>query len=293
MLRSMTTFARQESEGDAWSLTLELRSVNSRYFDAHIRIPREFMALEDRIRRILKKGLARGRVEFYLQYESHEEIPVTFIPRIELVKNYMTAVDRLAGEIGRPESMEIKDLLMILKDAVIAREGAIDIEQIWARIKTPVERLLKSAIDMASREGMITEGDIRKRLSKIEELSCKIARHAKENFNVQASALRDRISSLLGGVAIDESRITQEAAILADRLDVNEELVRLKSHLSQFYKYLEMEESAGRRLDFLVQEMFREVNTIASKSSDSTISHLVVEIKGELEKIREQLQNIV
>ena len=289
----MTTFARQESEGETWSLTLELRSVNSRYFDAHIRIPREFMALEDRIRRTLKRGLIRGRVEFYLQYESHEEIPVTFIPRIELVKNYMSAVDRLAEEIGRPGHMEVKDLLLILKDAVIAKQGAIDIEQIWIRIKGPVERLLKSAIDMASREGLITEGDIRKRLSKIEELSCRIARHAKENFNIQASALRDKISNLLDGVAIDESRIAQEAAILADRLDINEELVRLKSHLSQFYKYLEVEESAGRKLDFLVQEIFREANTIASKSADSKISHLVVEIKGELEKIREQLQNIV
>ncbi len=293
MLKSMTTFARHTFSGDGWSATMEMRSVNGRFFDAHIRIPRELMALEDRIRKLLKERLVRGRVDFFLKYESLDEIPVVFIPKIELARNYLDAVERLARGLQKSGDLEIRDLLPLLSDVITAREEEVDTGAIWDRIRPVLEKLLDSAMEMAEREGAATEEDIRSRLGRIQELAAAISEKRSENLEKQTDAIRDRIAALLKDIPVDETRIAQEAAILSDRLDINEELVRLESHISQFYKYLEMREDVGRKLDFLVQEIFREANTMTSKSADTTISHFVVEIKGELEKIREQLQNVV
>lgn len=293
MLKSMTTFARHTFAGDDWSATMEMRSVNSRFFDANIRIPREFMPLEDRIRKYLKERLVRGRVDFSLQYESLEEIPVVFVPKIELARNYLHAVERLARGVQKSGDLEVRDLLPLLKDVITERKEEIDTGVVWERIAPVLENLLDSAMEMAKREGAATEEDIRSRLARIQKLAAAISEKTSENFDKQADTIRERIATLLKDISLDEARIAQEAAILADRLDINEELVRLESHISQFYKYLEMRDDVGRKLDFLVQEIFREANTMTSKSANTTISHFVVEIKGELEKIREQLQNVV
>ncbi len=293
MLRSMTTYARRSFSGEDWSVLMELRSVNSRFFDAHIRIPREFSALEDRIRKLLKERLGRGRVDFSLQYECQEEISTVFSPKIELARNYLEAVKELGEGVGQPGEVEIKDLLFLLKDVISAKEEEVDTQVIWERIRPLLEELISSALEMARREGAATEEDIRRRLARIQELVGEISKRTGKNFEKQAASMRERIEALLKGMPIDEARIAQEAAILADRLDINEELVRLESHISQFYRYLEMPDDVGRKLDFLVQEIFREANTMTSKSADTVISHHVVEIKAELEKIREQLQNVV
>ncbi len=293
MLRSMTTFARLADAGDGWSVVMELRSVNSRFFDARIRLPRELAAIEDRIKKSIKERLGRGRVEFSLHYESEEDIPVAFIPRVDLAKNYMAAVKELSIAIGNPPTLDTRDILMLLKDVIAAREEDVDQEKIWENIRPFLDRLLDSAMEMARQEGAATEKDIRQRLDRIRELTSSISRLAGENFNRQAEAMKTRIAALMKDIPMDDSRIAQEAAMLADRLDINEEIVRLNSHLDQFDKYLDMSEDVGRKLDFLVQEIFREANTMASKSADTKISHLVVEIKAELEKIREQLQNVV
>ncbi len=293
MLRSMTTFARLADAGDGWSVVMELRSVNSRFFDARIRLPRELAAIEDRIKKSIKERLGRGRVEFSLHYESEEDIQVAFIPRVDLAKNYMAAVKELSIAIGNPPTLDTRDILMLLKDVIAAREEDVDQEKIWENIRPFLDRLLDSAMEMARQEGAATEKDIRQRLDRIRELTSSISRLAGENFNRQAEAMKTRIAALMKDIPMDDSRIAQEAAMLADRLDINEEIVRLNSHLDQFDKYLDMSEDVGRKLDFLVQEIFREANTMASKSADTKISHLVVEIKAELEKIREQLQNVV
>ncbi len=293
MLRSMTTFARKAVAGKDWSVTMELRSVNSRFFDARIRIPRELASLEERIRKFLKEHLGRGRVDFFLQYESLDEVPVAFIPKIDLARNYLEAVEMLSNGCDKPIDVGMKDLLFLLKDVIASREEEVDTSGVWEKIGPVLEELVNSASEMAKREGAATENDIKIRLARIQELAAEISKRTMENFEKQAQAMRERIATLMKDVPVDEIRIAQEAAILADRLDINEELVRLESHISQFYKYLEMEEDVGRKLDFLVQEIFREVNTMASKSADAAISHHVVEIKAELEKIREQLQNVV
>ncbi len=293
MLRSMTTFSRKEAEGPDWNLALELKSVNSRYFDLHLRAPREFSPIEDRIRRFLKERFVRGRMDLFIQYESFEETPSSFQPKIGLAKGYLEAVEKLGEAVQIPTHLKMGELLMLLKDAVSAREERMDAETLWKRIERPLEELVESALEMALKEGKATEDDIRRRLKRIEELAARIEARAKDSLREQQQKMRERIISRLDDLPFDEQRLIQEAAILADRLDINEELVRLESHISQFYKYLETEDLIGRKLDFLLQEIFREVNTITSKSADSTISHLVVEIKSEVEKIREQLQNIV
>ncbi len=293
MLRSMTAFARKSQSGDQWSVTMELRSVNSRFFDCRVRIPRELSPLEEKIKRLLKKRLGRGRVDFVLNYQALEELPVVFTPKIGLARNYLDAVWKLADGIERQPELDLKDVLYLLKDVIVAQEEDMDTELVWQRIDPVLEDLLESALEMARREGQATEKDIRNHLSRIQELAADISLRARKNTEIQADAMRERIAALLRDVPLDEARMAQEAAILADRLDINEELVRLESHISQFYKYLEAGEDVGRKLDFLVQEIFREANTMTSKSADTTISHLVVEIKAELEKIREQLQNVV
>ncbi len=293
MLRSMTMFARKEGSGPDWSMELELKSVNSRYCDVHIRAPREFSALEDRIRRYLKEKFSRGRIDLFIQYESFEETPAAFEPKIGLAKGYLQAVEQLAQALGILPDLKMGEFLQLLKDAIVARQEQPDAEFLWQRLFPLLEELTDSAMEMAYKEGQATEQDIRKRVEHIEELGAAIAKRAQESVSEQQRKLKERIISRLEELPFDQDRIIQEAAILADRLDINEELVRLESHLSQFYKYLEIDQQIGRKLDFLLQEIFREVNTIASKSSDSAISHLVVEIKSEIEKIREQLQNIV
>ncbi len=293
MLRSMTTFARREAAGPDWNLGLELKSVNSRYFDLHFKAPREFSPLEDRIRRYLKQNLARGRMDLFIQYESFEEASASFRPKIGLAKGYLEAVERLGKAIGIHPVISMGELLTLFKDAISAKEELADVDSLWNRLRTPMEELVESALQMALKEGKATEEDIRKRLKRIEELAARISVRSTESLKEQERKMRERIISRLDDLPFDEQRLIQEAAILSDRLDINEEIVRLESHISQFYKYLETEDLVGRKLDFLLQEIFREVNTITSKSYDSTISHIVVEIKSEVEKIREQLQNIV
>ncbi len=289
----MTTFAKKEASGPDWSLSLELKSVNSRYFDFHLKASREFVALEDRIRRLLKEKLVRGRVDLFIQYESFDEIPVSFEPKPAMARGYLEAVHKLAKDVNLEPDLKMPELLMLLRDVVVAKEEQMDIDTLWNRLRPPLEDLVEAALEMSQKEGKATEKDIIKRIQHIEELAGKIETRARQNLKEQQERLKERILSRLKELPLDEQRLIQEAAIMADRLDINEELVRLGSHISQFYKYLEIDEQIGRKLDFLLQEIFREVNTIASKSSDSSISHLVVEMKSEIEKIREQLQNIV
>jgi len=153
MLRSMTTFARKSLSREDWSAVMELRSVNSRFFDAHLRLPRELSALEDRFRKILKERLGRGRVDFFLRYESTEEVPVVFIPKTEMARNYMHAVKHLAADLDMPGSVKIQDLLLLLEDVVTSREEDVNTDKIWEKLHPLLENVLESAMEMAKREG--------------------------------------------------------------------------------------------------------------------------------------------
>ncbi len=293
MLRSMTTFARVEPTGDDWSSTIELRSVNARFCDIRVRLPNWMNPLEDRIKKLVRERLVRGHIDLSIVYEGSETPKSAFEPDLELGRSYLSAARKLADGLGIENSLDLSSLLGTLEGAIVVREQQADIERTWERIKGPLMELLDEAVAMSLREGTSLERDLGSRLSQIEDRINSISRQADGHLKRAQEALMDKIQSILKDVPIDEGRMAQEMALLANKLDITEEIVRAHSHIGQFRSYLEKEEIVGRRLDFLLQELFREINTMASKSSDSMISQSVVEIKDELEKMREQVQNIV
>lgn len=293
MLRSMTTFARVEPTGDDWSSTIELRSVNARFCDIRVRLPNWMNPLEDRIKKLVRERLVRGHIDLSIVYEGSETPKSAFEPDLELGRSYLSAARKLADGLGIENSLDLSSLLGTLEGAIVVREQQTDIERTWERIKGPLMELLDEAVAMSLREGTSLEKDLGSRLSQIEDRINSISRQADGHLKRAQEALMDKIQSILKDVPIDEGRMAQEMALLANKLDITEEIVRAHSHIGQFRSYLEKEEIVGRRLDFLLQELFREINTMASKSSDSMISQSVVEIKDELEKMREQVQNIV
>ncbi len=289
----MTTFASQDVSGDGWTCAMELKSVNGRYFDVRFRLPRWMGALEDRFRRKIQEKLLRGRVDFTLQYEGEGAAKAVFDVDIGLGRSYLDATKRLCQELPLEDNLNLYEVLTLLKDVITSKEQVQDLDVVWQHLEGPLEELLDMALTMAENEGARLEKDLQGRLNKIAHLVDAISKRSGEHLHEAQEALKDRLQAILADVSIDEARFAQEAALLADKLDITEEIVRSRSHIAQFKKYLAMNGTVGKRLDFLVQELFREVNTMASKSSDPEISHLVVEIKAELEKMREQIQNVV
>jgi uncharacterized protein (TIGR00255 family) len=293
MLRSMTTFARMEYTGNSWSCALELRSVNGRFCDVNIRLPKWMNPIEDHIKKLVQERMIRGRIDLSIQHEDSEATRSVFEPDLELGRSYLDAVRSLADGLSLEGTLDLPTLLCSLEDVIIVREQGPDAEKAWERIRGQLEELLDKASAMSATEGIALEKDLESRLSLVEQWIEDISRRKEEHLTKAQQALKDRIQSILRDLPADEGRLAHEMAILADKLDITEEIVRVRSHIEQFRKFFAKEGAIGRKMDFLLQELFREVNTMASKSSDSLISYLVVEIKGELEKMREQVQNIV
>lgn len=292
-LRSMTTFSRVESVEDTFSVILELRSVNGRYCDVHSRLPRWLVPLEDRVRKLIQERLVRGRIEVSIQLEGGSGTRPVFVPDVDLGRSYLAAARALARDLGLEDRVDLSLLLSTVRDVMAVREPERDLEDMWPRLLGPLNSLLDRAEAMAKEEGAALTRDLEGRLAMLEGWLLDIDRRRDEHLLEAQTALGERIRNALAAVDVDPSRLAQEAAILADRLDITEEIVRAQSHVAQFRRLLGSEESTGRRLDFLLQELFREVNTMAAKSADAVISQSVVEIKAELEKVREQVQNVV
>jgi uncharacterized protein (TIGR00255 family) len=289
----MTTFARVEYARDGWFSALELKSVNGRFCDIHIRLPRWMNPIEDRIKKLVQERMIRGRIDLSIRHEGSDVTRPVFEPDLDLGRSYLNAVKSLADDLGLDGTLDLPTLLCSLKDVITVQEQGPDTERAWERIKGQLEELLDKAVAMSVTEGVTLEKDLKSRLSQVEQWVEDISMRTEEHLKKAQQAFRDRIQSILKDVPADEGRLIQEMAILADKLDITEEIVRVRSHIEQFRKFFAKEGAIGRKMDFLLQELFREVNTMASKSSDSLISYLVVEIKGELEKMREQVQNVV
>lgn len=296
MPRSMTAFSRVEVlEGD-FNFTMELKSVNSKYCDVVIRAPRWASHLEDRMRKLIQERLQRGRIELSIQgaRQTNEQVTATsFEPDVNLAKAYIDAVSRLKEELGLDGTIDLPLLLKTLPGVIAVGEEGDDLEKMREVMDAALDRLLRGVEAMAFEEGDNLKRDISSRLEQIETWISEISDRSSMHFAEAKKALFERIGAILKDVPVDESRIAQEVAILADRLDITEELVRAGSHIRQFKGLLSSDGAVGRRLDFLLQELFREINTMMVKSTDAVISHIGVEIKGALEKIREQVQNIV
>jgi uncharacterized protein (TIGR00255 family) len=273
---------------------MELRSVNGRFCNVNIELPKWMNPIEDRIKKLVQEKMIRGHIDLSIQHEGGEATKSVFAPDLELGRSYLDAVRSLSDGLGLEGTLDLPALLCSLRNVITVRgQGGPDTEKAWERIKGQLEELLDKSVAMSATEGIALEKDLESRLSQIEQWVEGISKRTEEHLKKAQQALKDRVQSILRDLPADEGRLAQEVAILADKLDITEEIVRLRSHIEQFRKFFAGQGTVGRKMDFLLQELFREVNTMASKSSDSLISYLVVEIKGELEKMREQVQNIV
>ncbi len=291
MLRSMTGFGRGESSSPGYQITCEIKGVNHRYFDFNLRMSRRYNILEDRIREKVKQYIVRGRIETFINIEKTGESQRNIKVDNDLAMLYHNSLKDLAEYLQIESAIKIVDIFK-LPEVFALEEDEEDIENIWSGVDGALTSALDSLVEMRIREGQALAEEIRRRnqnivntVGVIEERSPLVV---KEHFE----RMKKRIQELYQDLAIDESRLIQEIAIFADRTSIAEELVRLKSHCSQMEELLLLTEPVGRKCDFLIQEMFREVNTIASKANDLFINRTVVELKAELEKIREQVQNV-
>ncbi len=286
---SMTAFGRGEAGGDR-SLVVELRSVNHRHLDVKVKLPREYAALEERVKKELGATFSRGHIEATItqgQAVSARRAKVN----LELAGQYLRCLTELQTTFelkGKPSLA----LLAALPDVLGDEESSADLEAVWQGLLPALRQAIAASLTMRAEEGQALKHDLLTRLAAFETTVAAIAGRIPDLVARREATLRERLAVLLQGVELDPLRQAQEVAIMADRYDVTEELVRLNSHIQQFRRLMEIDEPSGRRLDFLLQEFLREINTLASKINDTAVTHQTVELKNEVEKIREQVQNL-
>ncbi len=295
MVRSMTGYGAAEPSADGGRWWVEVRSTNHRFLEVVVRLPRELGALEDRVRAAVAERVRRGRVEVLVREDSGLR-PREAVVDTALARRYADALERLRRELGLAEPVTLGALLA-LPEVVRLEETRPDPEATWETLQPVLRRALDRLVDMRAAEGGRLAADLRERLSRLEGWVERVARRAEELPRAYAQRLRQRVAELLRSLDVDqtpdEARLALEVAAFADRCDVREELVRLRSHLQEARALLEGSDgSVGRKLEFLLQEMQREVNTVGSKAADLEVTRAVVEMKSELEAIREQVQNV-
>ncbi|MBS7359185.1 MAG: YicC family protein [Oscillospiraceae bacterium] len=291
MIRSMTGFGRAQSSTEGYNITVEIRSVNHRFFEFSSRMPRNVAFLEEKVKNLLSKEISRGKVEFSLQLESTGDESVEVNVNEPLVNGYLTALNGMAEKYGLKNDASVMQIARF-QDVLVISKAPVDEEDLWRKVETVTKEALLKFVEMRETEGEKLKQDVLSRAETILNNVSFIEERSPETVKQYTEKLLDRMKSVLGDVQIDESRILTEAAIFADKVAVAEETVRLRSHIDQLHAMFSGDEAIGRRLDFLIQEINREANTIGSKASDIEIARKVIDIKGEIEKIREQIQNI-
>ena len=291
MVNSMTGFGRGEQLGLGYHFSIEIKSVNHRYQEIMVKIPRNFNLLEERIRKIIQEKTQRGRIEVYVNVKETEEKERFVKVDKELALSYDKSLKELANLLDTTYTTDVYSLVS-LPEILSVEEQETDIEAVWPYIETAVQEALTQLIAMRKNEGEKLAQDLLQRLDELRDLTEQIKQRSPLVVSEYQEKLRQRLAVMLTDTSLDENRLLMEVALFADRASITEELVRLESHIEQFVEALQQQQPIGRKLDFLVQEMNRETNTIGSKANDLVISHLVVEGKSQLEKIREQVQNI-
>lgn len=294
MIKSMTGYGRGEGVYDGVSITIELRSVNNRYLDCSVKMPRSYIFAEDALKERIQSKVARGKVDVFVNivHTGGEALSVTV--NEELAKGYIDALWRLY-ELGNGENVK-KDYsamdLARFPDVLMVEKQEEDLDSVKAQLLDVLDRAVEDFNDMRAREGQKLAEDILSRANTIESLTAIVEAQSPKTVSEYRAKLEAKMQEVLQNVQIDQNRLLTEAAIFADKVAVDEETVRLHSHLSQLREMLSQGGAVGRKLDFLIQEFNREANTIGSKCSDIEITKTVVDIKAEIEKIREQIQNI-
>ena len=288
----MTAYALAERTKNKINVLAEIRSYNSRHLDIALRVPHGYSALEEKIKARINKGLARGRVEMSLQIKDDADEAYKFEVNIPKAKAYYDSLVQLKDQLNLPFDMPV-DLLVREGGVIRPAEIDRDLETVWTVVNDCLDEALKNLVAMREKEGEMIAIDIAERVNRIEKNLHQIEHVSDDLLAHYQQRLKERIVTLTRGmVEIDPERIAQEAAFLADKSDISEEILRVRSHIKQFRAIMESEEPAGRKLGFLLQELHREFNTMGSKTESTHASHVIVEVKSELEKIREQLQNV-
>lgn len=291
MIRSMTGFGRAVETLHGREITAEIKSVNHRYFELSVRLPRSLSFLEEKAKAKLQSEIDRGKVEVYLGVVSRTAQDSVIEPNIELARGYYKAVSKMAVELELKNDLTLSSLARY-PDIFNVYTETPDEESLWADIESVLSKALEGYQAMRAAEGQKLGDDIGARLELIERLVGQIETQSAPRLESYRQKLFDRMQKALDGKDIDQNRILLEAAVYADKSAVEEETVRLRSHIAQCRDILMQNEPVGRKLDFLIQEFNREANTIGSKANDLDITALVVDLKAEIEKIREQVQNI-
>jgi len=287
----MTGFGRGEGETTLGKVFVETRSVNHRYCDINIKLPKRLTPFESRIKEIIRAQVSRGRIDIFLKVDSLGEENVQLSVDLHLAEKYYQALQSLNERLHLKDKITL-ELMAGAKDVITAKEEIGDLEPIWQEVLPILKRSFQDLDNMKRSEGDTLAKDLHERLERIAQQLEEIKHLFPSRLEAYQNRLHERVRCLLGGIDVDPSRFQQEVALLAERTDITEEIVRAGSHLSQFLTLLKVEEPVGRKMDFLLQEIHREINTVSAKANDAWISQRVVEIKAELEKIREQVQNI-
>ena len=291
MLKSMTGFGRAQKEIDGYVITVELKSVNHRYFEFSSRVPRQYGFLDEKLKSYINGKVSRGKIECYVTIEALNTDTADVVVNHTLATAYVNALKEIA------ETYELKDdfgasTISRFPEVLIVRKSDEDEEKLWGYVQEVCSEAIDKFVAMREVEGSKMKDDIYSRGQFILDCVSYIEERSPQTVKEYNDKLVERVHELLGDVSLDESRILQEVAIYADKVAVAEETVRLRSHIEQLNAFISSDEPVGRKMDFLVQEINRETNTIGSKANDVNIARKVVDIKAEVEKIREQIQNI-
>jgi uncharacterized protein (TIGR00255 family) len=292
MIKSMTAYSTAEFATEQLTVSAEIRSYNSRYLDLVLRIPSGYQSMEEKIKEFVSAHVIRGRVEVKIQVEIEAIDADVFEVDQTKAQSFYAALNRLKDEFNIKSEISV-DLLLSAGGIIRPADMAKDTEAVWPSIRDCLKQALEEIDAMRKREGDFIAKDLFQRLAHINAQIEQIRAGAIGLLEAYQQRLKERISALTGDIVeIDPGRIAQEASILADRSDISEEIIRVESHLKQFRHIMKSDEPAGRKLNFMLQELHREFNTMGSKIGNAEISHRIVDVKSELEKIREQIQNV-
>ena len=294
MIKSMTAFGRAKREGADKDITIELKSVNSRFFDCTVKIPRAYTFLEERIKSYVQKNaIARGKVDVYVTVDNHATANTRIGINESVAGGYIEALKLLSEKFGLKDDISVMSVARNSEIFTVERVEE-DLEADWELIRATLDEAIVGYTAMRATEGKKAEEDIKAKIELVRTYADEIEKISLSDTVGYRDKLEARLRSILGdnSVTVDENRLLTECAIWADKIAIDEELVRLRSHFGAFYDIVGMNEPSGRKLDFLMQELNRETNTIGSKANNARIARIVVDVKGELEKIREQVQNI-
>jgi uncharacterized protein (TIGR00255 family) len=291
LLNSMTGYGQSEKIIEGRDITVEIKSVNHRFFDFSVRTSRGCGFLEEKLKTCLQNRISRGKLDVSVTVETLETSDAQVLVNHSLAAGYIAALRELQERYGLRDDISVMSVARY-PDLFTVRKAPADEEKIWDSVRQVLEEALVSFFRMREAEGQHLKEDLSGRADSILEMVAAVEERSPQTVAEYRAKLTERLSEMLNGSGVDEQRILTEAAVFADKVAVEEETVRLRSHIEQFRSMLESDEAVGRRLDFIVQEMNREANTIGSKCVDAQIAHTVVDLKAEIEKIREQIQNI-